>query len=305
MTAPAGPRGAEAPLAGILLICLAVLSFVIMNTMVKHLSQTLPVPLIIWARYFFHLVLIMVLFPRRLPTLLVSGRKGMQVLRSVLVLVATMFMFFAVSLMPLADVVAISFTAPLLVTGLSVPVLGEHVGPRRWAAVGAGFVGMLIIVRPGAGVFQWAALLPLGMAVCYATYQLITRKIRGAADPLNALFYTALVGAVATTLAVPFFWVTPAPLDWPLLVGTGLFGGLGHFAIIRAYEQARPAMIAPFSYTELIWAVLLGFFVFGDLPDAWTFGGGAIIVASGLYVLHRERGRAAVASSEPGPAPGA
>jgi len=305
LTVPARPHGAEAPLAGILLMCLAVLCFVIMNTMVKHLSQTLPVPLIIWARYFFHLVVIMALFPRRLPTLLVSRRKGMQVLRSVLVLVATLFMFFAVSLMPLADVVAITFMAPLLVTGLSVPVLGEHMGPRRWAAVAAGFLGMLVIVRPGAGVFQWAALLPLGMAVCYATYQIITRMIRGAADPLNALFYTALVGAVVTTVTVPFFWVTPAPLDWLWLVGTGLFGGLGHFAVIRAYDHAAPVMIAPFSYTELIWAVLLGLVFFGDFPDAWTFCGAAIIAASGLYVLHRERGRRAVASSEPGPAPGA
>ncbi|MDJ0950818.1 MAG: DMT family transporter [Alphaproteobacteria bacterium] len=287
----AAPRRSDAPLRGIILMCAAVLCFVLMNTIVKHLSDTVPVPLIIWGRYFFHLVLILAFFPRRIPTLLTSQRKSLQVLRSVLVLLATLCMFTAVSLMPLADVVSITFVAPLLVTGLSVPILGEHVGLRRWAAVAAGFIGVLIVIRPGAGVFQWAAVLALGQALFYASYQILTRLTSRDADPLSALFYTALVGAVATSFAAPLFWVPLGAVDWLLLALAGLFGGAGHFAVIKAYERADASVIAPFAYTELVWAVALGFAVFGDFPDRWTLVGALIIAGSGLYVLHRERAR--------------
>lgn len=290
MTREAKPA---APLRGILLICFAVVCFISMNTLVRHLGREgYPVPEIIWGRYFFHLVLIMLIFPRRIPTLLVSERKGMQVLRSVLVLLATVCMFFAVKIMPLADAVSIGFTAPLVAVALSVPILKERVGPRRWFAVAVGFVGMLIIIRPGAGTLQWAALLPMGMATLYATYQVVTRMIRGAADPLNALFYTALVGAVATSLVVPFAWRTPTLVDGLMLVATGFLGGVGHYAVIKAYERAEVSLVAPFAYTELIWAVIFGYFAFGDFPDLWTFVGAGIIVAAGIYVLHRERAAA-------------
>ncbi len=300
-------RRSDAPLRGILLMCAAVLSFVLMNTIVKHLSETVPVPMIIWGRYVFHCALVLLIFPRRIPTLLHSRRKGLQVLRSALVLMATLCMFTAVSLMPLADVVSITFVAPLIVTGLSVLVLSETVGHRRWLAVAAGFVGVLIVIRPGAGVFQWAAVLALGQAVFYACYQILTRLASRDADPLNALFYTALVGALATSLAAPFFWAPLEPVGWGLLVLAGVFGGVGHFAVIKAYEGADASVIAPFAYTELIWAVLLGLVVFGDLPDGWTFLGAGIIATSGLYVLHRERARKAVsvrpASGSPGAGP--
>ncbi len=293
---PAGGGAAEAPLRAIALMCFAVLCFILMNTMVRYLGRAgTPVPEIIWARYVFHLLLIMVFFPRRITTLLVSKRKAMQVFRSGLVLLATVCMFFAVREMPLADAVALSFSAPLFAVGLSVLILRERVGPRRWGAVAVGFAGMLIIIRPGAGTLQWAALLPIAMAMLYATYQIVTRMIRGAADPLNALFYTALVGAIAASLVVPFFWRTPGPIDALMLVGIGFFGGLGHYAVILAYERAEVSVVAPFAYTELIWATILGFMVFGDLPDLWTFVGAGVIVASGLYVLYRERRAAAPA----------
>ncbi|MHA1536073.1 MAG: DMT family transporter [Alphaproteobacteria bacterium] len=288
----AGARASHAatPFRAIALICFAVFCFILMNTMVRYLGRAgVPVPEIIWARYLFHLLLIMAFFPRRITTLLVSRRKAMQVFRSVLVLAATVCMFFAVREMPLADAVALSFSAPLFAVGLSVVILRERVGPRRWAAVAVGFAGMLIIVRPGAGTLQWAALLPISMAVLYATYQIVTRMIRAAADPLNALFYTALVGAIVSSFVVPFFWRTPSVVEWLLLLGIGFLGGLGHYAVILAYERAEVSVIAPFAYTELIWATILGFMVFGDVPDRWTFLGAGIIVASGLYVLYRER----------------
>jgi drug/metabolite transporter (DMT)-like permease len=279
---------------GIALICFAVFCFIIMNTMVRYLGKVegYPVPEIIWGRYLFHLILIMALFPRRIGTLLVSDRKALQVLRSTLVLLATVCMFFAVREMPLADAVAIAFVAPLIAVGLSVLILRERVGWRRWVAVGIGFIGMLIIIRPGSGTLQWAALLPVSMAFLYALYQVVTRMIRGAADPLNALFYTALVGAVVCTAVVPFFWKTPDWQGWLMLVGTGIFGGVGHYAVIRAYERAEVSLIAPFAYTELLWATLAGWMVFGDLPDIWVYVGAAIIASAGVYVLHRERVRA-------------
>ena len=283
-------RASDTLLRGALLICLAVFCFVIMNGLVRYLGRAgYPVPEIVWARFAFHLVLIMALFPRRIPTLLVSTRVGMQVLRSTLMLGATVSMFFAVSVMPLADAVSIGFITPLLVVGLSVVILKEQVGIRRWSAVMAGFVGMLIIIRPGAGALQWAALLPITMAVLYAFYLIVTRLIRDSADPLNALFYTALVGALAASLVVPFHWRTPTPFDGMLMAGTGFFGALGHYALIKAYEIVEASAVAPFAYSELIWATLVGYLAFGDFPDAWTFAGAAVIIGAGLYVLHRER----------------
>jgi len=191
--------------------------------------------------------------------------------------------------MPIADAVAIAFIAPLIAVGMSVLLLGERVGPRRWSAVVVGFVGMLIIIRPGAGVLQWTVVFPIGMATFYALYQVVTRMIRGSADPLNALFYTALVGAVAASLVVPFFWEMPTLRQAAMLVGIGLMGGIGHWFIIMAYERAEVSAVAPFAYTELIWAVVLGYLVFGEFPDLYTFIGAGVIAAAGLYVLYRER----------------
>lgn len=292
--APAAATDADRPLRGIALICMAVLCFVTMNTFIKELGRPghdLPVVFLVWGRYFFHLILIMALFPRRVPTLMKTRRVGIQVVRSVLVLMATACMFTAVQFLPLADVVSISFVAPLIATGLSVLILSERVGPRRWAAVAVGFVGALIIIRPGLGVFHWASVLPLAMASFYALYQILTRIARADADPLNALFYTALVGAVLTSVVVPFAWVWPSPAEWAMLIAAGFFGGVGHFAVIKAYERAEVSVVAPFAYTEIVWATLLGLFVFGDFPDIWTFVGAAIIAGAGLYVLHRERAR--------------
>lgn len=279
----------EHPVRGIVMMCAAVFCFVVMNTLVKALAPDYSVAQIIWARYFFHFLLILLLFPRRIPTLLVTRRRGLQVLRSVLVLLATLCMYTALRYLPLADVVAITFIAPLLVTGMSTLVLGERVGPRRWAAVGVGFVGVLVIIRPGLGVAHWATVLPVLMATFYATYQIVTRLIRGAATPLNSLFYLALVGVVVTSIIAPFDWIWPDWRAWLMLIGTGFFGGLGHFAIIRAYESAPAATVAPFAYTELLWALAIGAAIFADFPDRWTLAGAAIVAFSGLYVLHREQ----------------
>jgi drug/metabolite transporter (DMT)-like permease len=285
-------RPTDAPLRGVLMMCFAVLCFATMNTFTKELrGSDLPVVEIIWGRYFFHFALILLFFPRRIPTLLHTEDKGLQIARSILVLLATACMFVALGLMPLADAVAITFAGPLLIVALSAIFLGETVGPRRWTAVIVGFIGMLVIIRPGAGTFQFAALLPVAVAFFYALYQIITRLISHRSDPLSMLFYTALVGAVAMSIIVPFDWQTPTIEQWLMLIVAGFLGGLGHYAIIKAYERTEAALVAPFAYTEIVWATSLGLLVFGDFPDLFTFIGTAIIVASGLYVLQRERKR--------------
>ena len=285
-------RPADAPIRGVLMMCFAVACFAGMNGFVKELRvQELPLIEIIWGRYFFHTVIVLALFPRRIPKLLSGSDKGLQVLRSILVLVATACMFSAVGFMPLADAVAITFIAPLLISALSVPLLKERVGVRRWIAVVIGFVGMLIIIRPGGGLFQLAALLPIGVTVFYAFYQIITRVISHRTDPINTVFYTAIVGGVVMTLAVPFFWQMPTVEQWGLLIVIGVMGGLGHWAIIMAYQRAEAPLVAPFAYTELIWATLLGIALFGDYPDVWTLLGAGVIAASGIYILNREKAR--------------
>lgn len=282
-------RPDDAPLRGIIMMCFAVFCFATMNTFTKELRGTeFPVIEIIWGRYFFHFAFILLLFPRRIPTLLDSEDKGLQIIRSILVLAATALMFISLGFMPLADIIAITFAGPLLIVAFSAIILRETVGPRRWGAVAIGFIGVLVIIRPGAGVFQWVALLPVAIAFFYAFYQIITRHLSHRCDPLNMLFYTAIVGVVVMTVAVPFDWQTPTVTQWLMLGAIGFLGGLGHYAIIKAYERSETALVAPFAYTEIIWAMMLGFFAFGDFPDIYTIIGTAIIVASGIYVLHRE-----------------
>ncbi|MGB0572209.1 MAG: DMT family transporter [Alphaproteobacteria bacterium] len=283
-------RPTDAPFRGVLMMCFAVLCFATMNGFVKELRiQELPLVEIIWGRYFFHTVFILAIFPRRTPTLLSGSDKGLQFVRSILVLLATACMFTAVGFMPLADAVSITFIAPLLITALSVPILKERVGLRRWVAVFVGFVGMIVIVRPGGGLFQLAALLPIAVAIFYAVYQIITRMISHRTDPITSVFYSAIVGGVLMSLIVPFFWQTPTLAQWGMLIVAGFLGGLGHWAIIMAYQRAEAPLVAPFAYSELIWATVLGLALFGDFPDLWTLVGAGIIVLSGIYIVQRER----------------
>ena len=267
----------------------AVFCFAAMNTFTKELRDEYSLTGIIWGRYFFHFALILLMFPRKVPILFVTDNIWLQIARSVLVLLATACMFFALGFMPLADAVAITFAGPLLIVALSAVLLREPVGPRRWGAVIFGFIGMLVIIRPGAGTFQIAALLPVAVALFYALYQIITRHLSHKSDPLSMLFYTALVGALVTSAIIPFDWTTPTLRQLGMLIAIGFLGGLGHYAIIVAYERSETSLVAPFAYTEIVWATLLGLMFFGDFPDLYTFLGTAIIIASGVYVVGRER----------------
>jgi drug/metabolite transporter (DMT)-like permease len=284
--APARPGAARR---GILWMLLTTLLFVSMDALAKQLLQTYPVSQVVWARYMFHVLLLALYLRRRLPVVMCTGRLGLQLLRSVFLLGATGLFFTALAFIPLAEASAIMFVAPILVTGLSLPLLGEHVGPRRWASVVVGFAGAMIIIRPGGGAMDAAALFALGAASSYALYQITTRLLAHSDRPLTTLAYSALVGALASSMVVPFFWVVPGPAGWLGMVGLGLFGGTGHFALIKAFESAPAATITPFGYAALIWATLYGFVLFDDLPDLGTVVGAAIIAASGLYIFHCER----------------
>jgi drug/metabolite transporter (DMT)-like permease len=184
---------------------------------------------------------------------------------------------------------ALVFISPLIVTALSPLILGEHVGIRRWSAVIVGFCGALVIIRPGLGVFEPAALLAAGAGAVYATYLIATRKLSGSAPPLVTLAYTALLGAVVMTAIQPAVWIWPAPTDWLWMAGMGALAATGHFLLIKAFDHAPASVLAPFTYSEMAMATAVGYFAFGDFPDALTWVGVAIIVASGLYISFRER----------------
>ena len=277
--------------AGIGLTILAIGLFTVMDTIGKGLSARYPVPQVVWARYFFQFGWMLLLIPRIGAIGLVrTTRLGMNLVRGFLLAVATLFMFTAISFVPLADAYTITFIAPLLITIFSIPLLGERVGWRRWSAVVAGFIGVLIVIRPGIGMPHWALALPLVTAVGFALYQILTRKVAGTPGETSVamLFYLASVGAAVMTALVPFFWRTVAPFDWLPMAAMGLVGGLGHLILIRALTIARASLLAPFVYTQIVWALILGYLVFGDLPNVWMLLGGGVIVVSGLYVFYRE-----------------
>jgi drug/metabolite transporter (DMT)-like permease len=271
-------------------MCLAALVLPCLNASVKYLATRYPVPEIVWARYAGHLVYVVVLFaPRRGMRLFVTRRPGLQLARSLLLLTATVCYFSALPHVPLATAAAIGFTSPLVVTLLAIPMLAEQVGVRRWAAALVGFAGALVVIRPGLGVTHWAASLILGTAVAYALYQILTRRVSGVDSAQTSIAYAAVVGTLATFPVLPFIWKAPeSVLDALVFLGLGLFAGVGHFFVVKAFESAAASLVAPFNYLQLLGATTFGFLLFGQLPDVWTWTGAGMIVGSGLYIIYRE-----------------
>lgn len=277
---------------GILAMLLAFLTFTFVDVTAKYLTGSLHPVQVVWARYFSQTVFISILLAPQLRSLARTAHPGLQLLRSGLLFSATLFFFAGLSRMELAEAVALMQTAPLIITALAALVLGEVVGIRRWSGVCIGLIGALIILRPGLGVFQPASLLPLGAAACMASYQVATRMLSGADGIWTTMLYTAGAGTVIGSVAVPFFWTTPSLFEVMLMAAMGVFAGLGHLALVYGMGQAPASTLAPFNYTALIWAMILGFVFFAELPDALTLAGAAVIVGAGLYVWHRERVRA-------------
>ena len=275
--------------AGIGWMLLTTFLFIAMDTLAKFLLQLYPAPQVIWARFFFHLLLAMAMMGPSLLSGIRSTRPLLQHARSVLLLLTTTLFMLGLSTVGLATATAIMFLTPLIVTLLSIPMLGEKVGLRRLAGVLVGFAGALVIVRPGFESLSLGMLLLLAASFGNAFYQLVTRQVRHYDSTNTTLFYTALAGTVAFSAIAPLDWQTPQGLDWLLFLGLGLLGGLSQLCLIRAFRLAPAAVVSPFSYTGLVWAVIFGFAVFHDLPDLWTLLGALLIVGSGLYVFHRER----------------
>jgi drug/metabolite transporter (DMT)-like permease len=276
---------------GIGMTLLAVCLFALMDTIGKYLMRSHPFPQVVWARYFFQCALMLIMLPRLgLTGFLRTRRHGLQIGRGLLLLLATWCMYGALRVVPLADAYAITFTAPLLVTALSVPLLNERVGWRRWSAVLVGFAGVLIVIRPGFGQVPWQLLLPLVSAACFAVYQILTRMI--SVDPCETpfvmLFYLAWVGALAMMLVVPFFWRPVTSVEWLWMAAIGALGAAGHLILIEALRVAPASLIAPITYSQIVWALILGYLVFGDLPDLWMLAGCTVIIGSGLFVFYRE-----------------
>ena len=287
--ADGGQNGSDAR-RGMLLLLLAVTLFPIMDSIAKELAKHLPVLQITWGRYAFTVALILpIVLWRHRAAFCIIPSPGLQLARGLAQLAGTFLFFLTLTHLPLADTVALAFLYPLVITLLSPLVLGERIGWRRHLAVAIGFLGALVIIRPGPGLVQPAALLGLGISVASAIYLLITRRIRGRAPPLVSLVYASTVSLALSTLPLAWIWQPMAAFDWLAFLVIGALGAACHGLLIQAFESAPASVLAPLGYAEIVMAVIVGYAWFGDFPDPVTWLGIAIIAATGLYVASRER----------------
>ena len=300
-------RGAPDVLRGILLMCAGTSFFPFMNAAVKLLAVDYPVAQIVWARFTGHLIIMLAVFlPHYRWTLLRTRRPALQFGRSALMLVSNLVFVIAIARVPLATASAIGFTSPLIVTALSVPLLRESVGWRRWSAVAIGFAGALMVIRPGTGPQDPAVILLLASSFAYALYQIATRRVGRYDSAATGIVFAALLGSLAMCLVLPFVFVPPRTVfDALLFCCLGLLGGAGHYLIIRAFALGPAAVMAPLGYVELVGTAALGYVIFDNFPDLWTWLGAFVIIGSGLYIALRERRRRNGKASSgrcPGPA---
>jgi drug/metabolite transporter (DMT)-like permease len=280
------------PIRAIVLAVSATMVFGCSDTISKYLSTSLPIAEFLWIRYAMFLAMAIILVRRRPGQWARPRNPALQSVRGICVVLSSILFVYGVRRMTMAQATTITFLSPILITILAVPLLGETVNLRRWAAVGAGLIGMLVVVRPGLGGFQPAALFGVGGAFCWALVLIITRKIALTDAPETTVLWSAAIGAGVLSAMLPFdaAWPTWQQLGLSLLLGT--LASAGQWAVILAHRLAAASLLAPFFYTQLLWVSLLGFLVFGNLPDQYTVLGAAIIIASGLYTAHRERIRA-------------
>ena len=264
----------------------------VMDGLAKYLSVDLPVLQIVWARYFFTVVItlsfIIIFFRKQLVW---TSKPKLQLFRGLILLCANMLFFYAISIISLTKALTLAFVAPLIVTALSPFILGEIVGYRRWLAVIIGFIGSLIVIRPGLIEFNLATLAALGTGFFYGIYFIITRKLHTADSPLLTLLITGVVGAIILSAYMPFSWIEPNPNQWLFMFCIGLCASVGHFFLILSLKYADASKLAPFSYFEIVTNVIIGYYFFSDFPDIWTWVGLLIIINSGIYLSIRERSR--------------
>lgn len=274
---------ARTPLAGMLLAVAAVACFATLDTTTKYVTLTVPLLLGLWFRYVFQAVVTTaVMLPRRGLRLLHTRRLALQCLRGALLFVTSLFTFLSVRHMPVGEFTAIAMVTPLAVTLMAATLLHEHVSRRRWALVAGGFLGTLIIVRPGGGLFGWPTLLPLAMVAAYAAFQILTSRLVQTEDAVTTHFYTGWVGTLLGSLALPFVWQLPrTAIEWGGLLLMGVMGTVGHFILIQAYRRAPAATLTPLLYVQIAFAMLGGWLVFDHMPDGWALLGMLLIAACG------------------------
>lgn len=279
-------------------MCLALVCFCILDTSAKWLNHHISTLEVLWARYAGHFVISLIFVnPWTTPGLLSTQRPWLQIFRSLLLVGSSITNFIALRYLQLDQTMAIIFTTPFFVALCAGPMLGEWIGPRRWAAILFGFAGVLLVTRPGAGGIHPAAFLSLIGAICYALYNLTTRILASYDSTATTAFYSALVGVVVSTIPLPWFWSAPSEhLVISAMVWVGALGWIGHLFLIMAHRRVPAAILAPFIYTQIIWMIIAGYLVFGDVPNHWTLAGVAVVIGSGLYLLYREREQKAEAS---------
>ena len=261
----------------------------IMDGFAKYLSSDLPVLQITWARYFFTVAFtlpIMFFFFRK--NLVWTDKPKLQLIRGLILLTANVCFFYSISIIPLAKALTLAFIAPLIVTAFSPIFLGEKVGFRRWSAVIIGFIGSMVVIRPGFVEINLASLAALGTGVMYGFYLIITRKLSSSDNPLLTLLLTGVVGAIIISFVMPFVWIKPTLNQWSMMAAIGIFACVGHLFIILSLKYADASKLAPFSYFEIVTNIIIGYYFFSDFPDKWTFLGLFIIILSGIYISRRE-----------------
>ncbi|MEP0144928.1 MAG: DMT family transporter [Rhizobiaceae bacterium] len=275
---------------GLLVMGLGFFVFSVADTQAKLLTEFFHPVQIVWVRQFGLLAGVIVALAMLGPSIFGTRHPALQFGRGLLAVTSAVCFIFAIKFVPLADAVAISFVAPFLVTAMGAVFLGEKVGLRRWSAVVVGFCGALIVIRPGLGVMHPAGFLVVLAATAFAARQVLSRHLAKDDRTVTTVAYTALVSTLALSIPLPFFWTMPeAGMQWALLFGMAFFAALGELMIIKSLEIAHASVLAPVHYSLLIWGTFWGWLVFDQLPDSWTWVGALVIVATGIYIIRRER----------------
>jgi drug/metabolite transporter (DMT)-like permease len=288
--AKVAPARADRPFRGIALILASTVFLGASDVTAKYLSATLPSIEIAWIRFLvFALIMVPAMVPRSPVYSLRTGQPGLQLLRGAALLSSSLFFISGLRFLPIAEASATGFVSPLFVTALSILFLGERVGLRRWLATAVGLIGVMIILRPGTSAFHPAAFFPLVSALGWACTLIMTRMMSGKEHASTIMTYSSIAGVIILTALVPFVWVVPTWHDILFGILIGIASTAGQWIVVLAFRYADASVLAPFSYSQLLWVSILGFLVFGEVPDVWTITGAIFIVASGLYTAHRER----------------
>ncbi len=280
---------------GIGLMCVALAIFSVLDATAKWASQFMHPMQVVWARYVVSVIIVTALIsPFARPAAYRTRAPGLQAARSMMLLMSTALNFVALQYLQLAETISIVFATPLVIASLSGPFLGEWPGPRRMIAIGVGFLGVLVVMRPGAGALHPAAFLCVAGVFCYAFYNLLTRRLASIDSSETTMVFSGVAGVVLATPLMPFLWTMPPDWRvWGAMLLMGACGAFGHWLVIGAHKRAPASVLAPFIYSQLIWMLILGWLIFGQWPDGWTLTGGVIVISSGLYLLYRERVRGA------------